>query len=71
MKTYTIKPLVWKEYGWGLESPAGSIFLPKYSGVFSLATKWQKSLHPSIESAKAKAQELHEAELLKYLEPTE
>lgn len=71
MKTYRIKPLEWKEYGLWLESPIGSIFLPKFSDEFGLTTKWQRSSHSTLEAAKTKAQELHEQELLKSLEETE
>jgi len=73
MKTYTIKPLEW-------ENSRDRLFCGKYiiqHGVafYELQYKEKGAVHfhdlPTISACKAKAQELHEQELLKYLEPTE
>lgn len=74
MKTYRIKPLEWEDNN--------TVKLTKaafgYAQINREGRKEWSMLHKrqildfdSLKAAKAKAQELHERELLKYLEPTE
>lgn len=74
MKTYRIKPLEWKKNGGSHLAIGVSSFLIEKEA----SQHWElyayrdgaTGIFTTLKAAKAKAQELHEQELMKYLEPT-
>lgn len=75
MKTYTIKPLVWRKTRRGEQAGYFTVWQrgDKKGCMWEHYEGFNRKYGETdtIEAAKAKAQELHEQELLKYLEPTE
>lgn len=79
MKTYRIKPLKWEENAISRSLESGIYTIHTFDPITCQpCAKLRRSSiferpmpFPSVEAAKAKAQELHEQELLKYLEEIE
>ena len=75
MKTYTIKPLEWVKNGDSHSSIGAICFLVEKEAIqhweLYASDEGNCGVFTSLKAAKAKAQELHEHELAKYLQEVE